>query len=46
MAELIEGNRVNMCKGLEQKNAVLILLDLDPLVQVGDAPHGQATGAS
>ena len=33
MAELIEGSHVNMCKGLEQKNAVLILLDLDLLCE-------------
>ncbi|MFM6889170.1 MAG: hypothetical protein ACKPJ9_05765, partial [Dolichospermum sp.] len=33
MAELMEGSHVNMCKGLEQKNAVLILLDLDLLCE-------------
>jgi hypothetical protein len=33
LAELIEGSHVNMCKGLEQKNAVLILLDLDLLCE-------------
>ena len=33
LAQLIEGSHVNMCKGLEQKNAVLILLDLDLLCE-------------